>query len=142
MLPWVGNLLLRPRGSSESTYYFSLGFLASTNTPACISLSSWICNWIHHQALDINLEIGNLKCMWSKTPLDLTEDLHTQHKEQPENVARIFPFILKKKHKTLHVIWAWAELENFAEKQSARASIGWVKFSIDQARQIYIVILQ
>ena len=38
-------------------------------------------------------------------------------------MARVFPFILKTKHKTLHVKRAWAELENFAEKKSARASI-------------------
>ena len=38
-------------------------------------------------------------------------------------MAKIFPFILKAKHKTLHIKRAWAELENFAEKQSARASI-------------------
>ena len=38
-------------------------------------------------------------------------------------MAKVFPFILKTKHKTLHVIWAWAELENSAEKHSARASI-------------------
>ena len=36
---------------------------------------------------------------------------------------RVFPFILKEKHKTLHVIWAWAESEKFVEKQSARVSI-------------------
>ena len=30
-----------------------------------------------------------------------------------------FLFILEAKHKTLHVIWAWAELENSTEKQSA-----------------------
>ena len=36
-----------------------------------------------------------------------------------ENVARVFTFILKSKHKILHVIRAWAELENSAEKQSA-----------------------
>ena len=47
-------------------------------------------------------------------------------------MARVFPFILKTKNKTLHVKQAWAELENSAEKQSARASI-------DQARQIYTV---
>ena len=56
-------------------------------------------------------------------PLDLTEDSHTQHKKQPQNVVRVFPFILKTKHKTLHVKQAWAELENSAEKQSAQASI-------------------
>ena len=37
-------------------------------------------------------------------------------------MARVFLFILKAKHKTLQVIWAWAELENSAEKHSARAS--------------------
>ena len=47
-------------------------------------------------------------------------------------MARVFPFILKAKHKTLHDKQAWAKLENFAEKQSAQASI-------DQARQIYTV---
>ena len=38
-------------------------------------------------------------------------------------MAKVFPFILKAKHKTLHVKRAWAELENSVEKQSARASI-------------------
>ena len=33
-------------------------------------------------------------------------------------MARVFPFILKAKHKTLHVIWAWVELENSTEKHS------------------------
>ena len=31
--------------------------------------------------------------------------------------------ILGVKHLTLHDIWAWAELENSAKKQSAQASI-------------------
>ena len=56
-------------------------------------------------------------------PLDLIRDSHTQHKEQPQNVVRVFPFILKAKHKTLHVKRAWAELENSAKKQSARTLI-------------------
>jgi len=38
-------------------------------------------------------------------------------------VAKVFLFILEAKHKTLHVIWAWAKLGNSAEKQSARALI-------------------
>ena len=41
-------------------------------------------------------------------------------------MARVFPFILKAKHKTLHIKRAWAELENYAEKQSAWASIDQV----------------
>ena len=45
---------------------------------------------------------------------------------------RVFPFIPRAKHKTLHVKWAWAKLENSAEKQFAR-------LSIDRARQIYTV---
>ena len=31
-------------------------------------------------------------------------------------MARVFPFIFKTKHKTLHVKQAWAELENSAKK--------------------------
>ena len=44
--------------------------------------------------------------MLRQTPLDLTRDSHTQHKQQLQNVARVFPFILKEKHKTLNVIRA------------------------------------
>ena len=58
-----------------------------------------------------------------QTPLDFTRDSHTQHKQQPENMARAFPFTLKAKHKTLHVKRVWAELENSAEKHSTLASI-------------------
>ena len=54
--------------------------------------------------------------MWRQTPLDLLEDSHTQHKEQPQDVARVFPFILKPKHKTLHVKRTWAELEILQKK--------------------------
>ena len=32
-------------------------------------------------------------------------------------MARVFPFILKTKHKTLHVKQAWAELEILQKKQ-------------------------
>ena len=53
----------------------------------------------------------------------MCEDSHTQHKEQPQNVARVFFFILKTKHKTLHVKQAWLKLENFAKKHFARVSI-------------------
>ena len=38
-------------------------------------------------------------------------------------MAKVFPFILKAKHKTLYVKQAWAKLENFAEKQSTRVLI-------------------
>ena len=47
-------------------------------------------------------------------------------------MARVFPFILKEKHKTLHVIRAWAELENSTKKQSTRDSI-------DHVLQIYTI---
>ena len=126
MLPQVGNLLPWPRDSSESTDYFFLGFLASTSTPTCESLSSWICNWNDHQVFDIVLILNNPQYVWRQTPLDLTKDSHTQHKEQlqqQQNVARVYPFIPRAKHKTLHVKWAWAKLENLAEKQSAWLSI-------------------
>ena len=49
-------------------------------------------------------------------------------------MARVFSFILEAIHKTLHVIWAWAELEILEKKkQFAQASIDRVSFSIDQA---------
>ena len=135
MLPRVGNLLPWLHDNSESMDYFFLRFSASTSTPACVSLSS-ISNWIDHQALDINLKIGNPKCIWRQTPLDLTRDSHTQHKEPPQNVARIFPFILKAKYKTLHVKRAWAELEKFCIKTICTS---FDLDSIDRARKIYTV---
>ena len=42
-------------------------------------------------------------------------------------MVKVFPFIIKAKHKTLHVKQAWAELENSAEKKSAQASINWAR---------------
>ena len=84
MLPRVGNLLPQPRDSSEFTDYFFLEFPTSTSTPVCVSLSSWISNWIDHQVLDIILNLGNPKYMWRQPPLDLTKDWHTQHKEHPK----------------------------------------------------------
>ena len=38
-------------------------------------------------------------------------------------MARVFRFILKTKHKTLHIKRAWAKLKNSTKKQSARFSI-------------------
>ena len=49
--------------------------------------------------------------MLRQTPFDFIEDSHTQHKEQPQNMAMVFSFILKTKHKTLHIKRAWAKLE-------------------------------
>ena len=40
LLPRVEILLPRPHDSTESTDYFFLGFIASTSTPTCVSLSS------------------------------------------------------------------------------------------------------
>ena len=48
---------------------------------------------------------------------------NTQHINNLQNVARVFPFILEAKYKTLHVIWALAELEILQKKQSTRGSI-------------------
>ena len=41
-------------------------------------------------------------------------------------MARVFSFILKTKHKILHVKRTWAELENSAEKHSTRVLIDQV----------------
>ena len=48
---------------------------------------------------------------------------NTQLSKEFLNVARVFPFILKVKHLTLHVIWAWAELEILQKIKSARILI-------------------
>ena len=64
--------------------------------------------------------------MWRQTPLDLTEDSRTQYKEQPQNVARVFPFILKIKHK---IGLGW--VGNSTEKKNNLHDF--------QAKQIYIV---
>ena len=71
-----------------------------------------------------NLLLDNPKHVWGQQPLDLTRDSHTQqNRATQKNVARVFSFILKTKHKTLHIKWAWAELENSAEKHSTRVLI-------------------
>ena len=111
MLSRVGNLLPRSRDSFESMDYFFLRFTAITSTPTCVPLSSLCSNWNDHQALNIILILDNPKYVWRQTPLDLTRNSHTQHKQQHKNVARVFPVILKAKHKTLHVKRAWAKLE-------------------------------
>ena len=41
-------------------------------------------------------------------------------------MAKVSSFILKEKHKTLHVKQAWAKLENSVEKQSEQVSIDQV----------------
>ena len=56
-------------------------------------------------------------------PLDLIRDSYTQHKEQPQNVARFSLLYLRQNIKPYTSNWVWAELENFAEKQFVRASI-------------------
>ena len=48
-------------------------------------------------------------------------------------MARVFPFILKAKHKTLHVIWAWAELEKSAKKKKKKT----ICTSFDQSSLIF-----
>ena len=96
MLSRIGNLLPQPRDSSESMNYFFLGFTPSTSTPACVSLSSLCNNRTDHQALDIILILDNPKYMWRQTPLDLTRDSHTQHKQQHKMWLGFFLLYLRK----------------------------------------------
>ena len=100
MLPRVKNLLPCPRDSFESTDYFFLGFKTSTSTPTCVSLNSLCSNRNNHQALDINLEIGNPKYVWRQTPLDLTRDSYTQHKKSPKMWLGFFLLYLKQNIKS------------------------------------------
>ena len=132
MLPRVENLLPQTHDSSESTDYFFPWSTATTSTPTCVSLNSLCSNWNNHQALDMNLDLDNPKCVWRQTPLDLTRDSHTQHKQQPKNVARVFPFILKAKYKTLHVIWARVELGKIYKKTFS-TSFDWSSLILDRS---------
>ena len=84
MLHRVGNLLPWRRDSSESTDYFFLEFPTSTSTPLMYLWALECSNWIDHQVLDIILNFRNPKYVWRQTPLDLTKDSHTQHKEPPK----------------------------------------------------------
>ena len=59
----------------------------------------------------------------SKHLLDLTEDSTHNSSKDFLNVARVFPFILGVKHKILHIIRAWAELEFMQKIKSTRVSI-------------------
>ena len=52
-----------------------------------------------------------------------SQRFNTQHIKDFQNVARVFPFILRVKHKTLYVKWAWAELEILQKNKSAQDSI-------------------
>ena len=47
----------------------------------------------------------------------ISQKIHTYNIMNYQKCGRVFPFILKTKHKTLHIIWAWAELENSPEKK-------------------------
>ena len=130
---WTTNILLLPLSRKLTTtttwqlrvYGLLLSLIYSNHkfSHLCFSLSYWNSNWRDQKVLDINLDLDNPKYVWRQTPLDLTRDSYTQHINNHKNVARVFPFILKAKYKTLHVKRVWAELEKSAEKQSARASI-------------------
>ena len=61
--------------------------------------------------------------MCESNHLLISQKIHTHSIRSNQNVARVFSFILKTKHETLHVKRAWAELENSTEKHSARVSI-------------------
>ena len=112
-----------------------LDSLASTSTPGCVFLSFYCSNWIDHQILDIILNLGNPKYVWIQPPLDLTKDSHTQHIEHLKNVARVFPFILKTKHKTLYVTRAWAELEILQKKKTICTTFDRSSLILDRSSQ-------
>ena len=74
MLPRVKNLLLQPHDSFEFMDYFFPWPTTTTSSPTCdfetslkgfrSSLSSLSSNWKDHQALDMNLDLDNPKCVY------------------------------------------------------------------------------
>ena len=93
-----------------------LDFPARTSTPACVSLSFLVQQLNDHQALNEISFLIILSICEGNHLLDLTRDSHTQQMEPPQKRGSDFPFILKAKHKTLHVKRTWVELENSAKK--------------------------
>ena len=79
LLPRVENLLPRPRDSSESMDYIFPWSAATTSSPTCdfeaplkgfrSSLSSLSSNWRDHQALDMNHDLDNPKCVYESKHL-------------------------------------------------------------------------
>ena len=49
-------------------------------------------------------------------------------------MARVFPFILKAKHKTLHIIWAWAWVGKFCRKTICM-SFDWSSLIFDRSNR-------
>ena len=69
------------------------------------------------------LLLDNLKYVRRQIPLDLTKDSHTQQKELPQNVARVFLLYLGQNIKPYTSYGLRAELEILQKKQSARLLI-------------------
>ena len=109
MLHRVENLLPWSRDSSESTNYFFLWSTATTSSPTCdietplkgfrSSLSSLSSNWKDHQALNMNLDLDNPKCMYEGKYLKISQKIqHTTIKR----LYRAFGYKtldLQKRHK-------------------------------------------
>ena len=127
MLPRAGNILPWSRDSFESTDYFFLGFSATISTPACVSLSSWICNWNDHQVLDIILKLGNPKYVWRQPPLDLIKDSHTEHIEHPKTWLGFSLLYLRQNIKRytsngLGLIWKFLQKSNLHDFRSIKSN--------------------
>ena len=72
------------------------------------------------------LLLDNPKYVWRQIPLDLTKDSHIEQKEQPKTWLGFSLLYLKQNIKPYMSYGLRAELENSAEKHSARISIGRV----------------
>ena len=69
------------------------------------------------------LLLDNPKYVWRQIPLDLTKDSHTQQNELSKTWLWFSLLYLEKNIKPYMSYGLRAELENFAEKRSARISI-------------------
>ena len=121
MLPQVENLVPWPRDNSESTDYFFPWSATTTSSLTCDfetplksfrsflkflmqqlkrSSSFWrkCWSWQLYVCMKVNTSKSHRR-------------FNTQLSKDSQNIARVFPFILKVKQLTLHVIWTWAKLE-------------------------------
>ena len=123
LLPRVENLLPWPRGSSESTITSFFDSQQPQVLPLVFSLNSLCSNWNDHQALNINLNLDNLKYVWRQTLLDLTRNSYTQHINNLKTWLGFFLLYLRQNIKPDTSYGLGLELENSTEKHSTWTSI-------------------
>ena len=77
--------------------------------------------------------------MYKGKHLQISQEIHTHNISTTSKMwPEFFPFILKAKHKTLHVVYAWAELE-ILQKKTFYKSFDRSSLIFDRSKLVQIV---